>query len=213
MRPPGSCPAGSQAAAGFRRQRIPALTTEAARSLAPPLRAFSSTACRTVRGPPGSGALLRAEAGAKDQASLCFCCSLLRAGARCFTRVPISGGGRWTDQPAGARARCARVRCRHRDMPSANPGQRSRTQRAGARWASLLGCLSLWLLSLLARKEKVTRLQGCRRNPQGRESVSRENTKSKERKANTIPTQPLAHPALASPVRTSLCGRSPARDA
>ena len=51
-------------------------------------------------------------------------------------------------KPAGWRARCAPVRCVHKDVHSANPVARSRTRRAGCPKSAPPGWPSLWLLSL-----------------------------------------------------------------
>jgi hypothetical protein len=44
---------------------------------------------------------------------------------------PLWRGERAEEKPEGARAGCARVRCAHMDVRSANPAARSRTRRAG----------------------------------------------------------------------------------
>jgi len=72
----------------------------------------------------------------------CFCAQERAA----FTGVAFGNGERRTKQPAGARARCARVRRQRMDALSANFGRRSRT-----RWA--WGALSLGHFSL-GGKEK-----------------------------------------------------------
>ena len=161
-------------------------------------------ACRTVRGPRKGSALLRARveriaclrrsapcartrhraipqsrtgcAPTRKMQRSGFCAQERAA----FPGSPISGGERWTDQPAGARAGSARVRCRHTDVPSANPGQRSRTQRAGARWAPLLGCLFSWLL-LFGQAKRSDSPAGMRAKP--RRDASRFHQKLMLRKA------------------------------
>ena len=57
-------------------------------------------------------------------------------------------------QPAGARARCARVRCRHTDVPSANlRSVLAKSPGIDARRPRPRGCPSLWLLSLGQARE------------------------------------------------------------
>ena len=55
----------------------------------------------------------------------CFC------GRRPPKRGPLWRGERAEEQPEGARAGCARVRCMYMDVHSANPGAHLRTRRAG----------------------------------------------------------------------------------
>ena len=72
---------------------------------------------------------------------------LLRTGVRVFAlRVPLGRGEGAKEKPVGARARCPRVRCRHTDVPSANPVAHSRSRRAGARRPRPRGCLFSGLL-------------------------------------------------------------------
>src|SRR6188768_847492 len=46
-------------------------------------------------------------------------------------RGPLWRGERAEEKPEGWRAGCAPVRCMHMDVHSANPGERSRSRRAG----------------------------------------------------------------------------------
>ena len=63
----------------------------------------------------------------------CFC------GRMPPKKGPLWRGERAEEKPEGARARCARVRCAHMDVRSANPVARSRTWRAGCPEGALLG--------------------------------------------------------------------------
>ena len=59
---------------------------------------------------------------------------------------PLPVGGRLEDQPAGTRARCARVFRQHRDVLSKNPASRTRTRRAGCPESDWPGWPFSWLL-------------------------------------------------------------------
>ena len=55
------------------------------------------------------------------------------------------GRGEWVEEkPEGARARCARVRCMHMDVHSANPGTHSRTWSTGMCGERATGGVFLW---------------------------------------------------------------------
>ena len=63
-----------------------------------------------------------------------------RTSASLLLGVPLGRGEGAKEKPVGARARCPRVRCRHTDVPSANPVASSRSRRAGARRPRPRGC-------------------------------------------------------------------------
>jgi len=63
------------------------------------------------------------------QQAVCFVSPC--AHRKCAKPGPLEHGGRATDQSEGWRTGCAPVRRRHREVPSANPGGRSRVLSTG----------------------------------------------------------------------------------
>jgi len=201
--------ATARARSGVCRQRIPALTANSARSIAPTLRAFSTRARRGQEGTwkSQSAAFLAAEAKAfrlarrsgfsRDASALrgiakksiaaeaapttAALASARRSALLSAFPGPFSGGERRTTKPAGARARCARVRRQRTDALSANLGRRSRTFRAGCAEGDDAGLPFLLVPFLWASKEKkpAHRDAGRTRMDASRFSRKRKNPKQK----------------------------------
>jgi len=89
--------------------------------------------------------------------------SAARTAALCFTRAPLCRGEGAQEKPEGWPAGCGPVRCRHRDVPSANPVAPSRSRRLGAGDRGTEGAL-LFGYFLLGKQEKVTRSPAGERN-------------------------------------------------
>jgi len=70
-------------------------------------------------------------AGWESAPLLCFALRCCFCGRMPPNWGPLWRGERAEEKPEGARAGCARVRCMHMDVHSANPAARSRTWRAG----------------------------------------------------------------------------------
>ena len=187
----------------------PALTANSARSIAPTLRAFSTRARRGQEGTwkSQSAAFLAAEAKAfrlarrsgfsRDASALrgiakksiaaeaapttAALASARRSALLSAFPGPFSGGERRTTKPAGARARCARVRRQRTDALSANLGRRSRTFRAGCAEGDDAGLPFLLVPFLWASKEKkpAHRDAGRTRMDASRFSRKRKNPKQK----------------------------------
>jgi hypothetical protein len=165
---------------------------ERARIVRAPLRADPPPARRTATGTRESSALLRAQGGlagwcrrpcsivesiaaeagptTEDSHNRLHSSALLRAGARCSSRVPFSDGGRWTISPKGERDGSRSLRRQRTDAlwrnrpPHANPqGRMPGGRRCG-------GVLS-WGYPSLDKQRRVTGPQGCGSNQQGRGSV------------------------------------------
>src|SRR6185312_9847083 len=99
---------------------------------------------------------------------------------------PLWRGGRVQESPQDGPQGCGPVFRRYRDVPSENPVTRPRTRRARHR-----GAVSLWFLSLWARKEKGTRPPAGGRN---RFVACDEFTSSKEISHSAASTRPHPDP-------------------
>ena len=116
---------GSLRADGFCRQAIHGLTAKSARSLAP------TRVRRTRLFRPPFAASQRAPEIKSGRWEFLLTPWLLRRMPRSSLALPgfpLGRGERRRKKPKGARARCARVRCRHKDVPSANLRSRLRSR-------------------------------------------------------------------------------------
>ena len=112
---------------------------------------------------PDPSALRRVTEGPEGKSKQA--CSLLRQGLPRFALPgPLSAAASaWRKKPAGARAGCARVRCRHMDVPVSEPPERACAVRR-ARMPANRGREGALLFGyfLLGKQEKVTGRQGWR---------------------------------------------------
>ena len=126
----------------------------------------------------------------RSESLLCSCFSwflflllllllLLRAGACRFYRAPYGAAGSGRKGPQGRREGSRRFRRQRRDALSTEPGHCLRTCRAGARQAHRSGCPFSWLL-LFGQAKRSDSPAWMRAKHAGRESVSRQSTKSEE---------------------------------
>ena len=127
----------------------PCSAEQSRRSIAATLRAFSRRACdarhrerrrlfHRIRPSMDYVGVV----GWESASRLCFGSSLLRQDAA--ETGPLWRGERAQEKPEGARAGCARVRCMHTDVHSANPGARSRTRSTGICGERATGGVFLW---------------------------------------------------------------------
>ena len=111
--------------------------------------------------PPAAGeGARRAEGGAFDLAP--------------DLRVPVCRGEGRSEMLAESRARCARVRCTHRDVRSTNPGLTSRTAEGGA--AS--GVHFSWLLLFVQAKRSDPRAGRARKGERTRSETIKNQSKN-----------------------------------
>jgi len=193
--------ATARARSGVCRQRIPALTANSARSIAPTLRAFSP---RTRRGQEGtwksqSAAFLAAEAGRPDArtrdrlagrsaivrptrlSTPVSASTSARRSALLLNGSPLApvNGGRQGPQGRAHDARAFAVGTWN--VPSANPGRRSRTHRAGCPVGGAVGAPFLLVPFLWASKEKEPARRDAGRTRRDASRFSRKRRKPKQR--------------------------------